>query len=138
MAIADGGRLVVIAPGVARFGEHDDVDGLIRKYGYRTTPEVVDMVAKNADLRANLSTAAHLIHASPENRFRIEYCTDKLTARELESVGYFKGSPDDAMQEYNVQEISDGWHTSRSGEEFYFIRNAGLGLWMHKNHPHAF
>ncbi len=138
MAIADGGRLVVIAPGVARFGEHDDVDGLIRKYGYRTTPEVVEMVAKNADLRANLSTAAHLIHASPENRFRVEYCTDKLTKDELESVGYFKGSPDDAIQEYNIQNIDDGWHTSRTGEEFFFIRNAGLGLWMHMNHPHAF
>ncbi len=116
MAIADGGRLVVIAPGVSRFGEHDDVDGLIRKYGYRTTPEVVDMVSKNADLRANLSTAAHLIHASPENRFRVEYCTDKLSKEELESVGYFKGAPDEAMREYNVNEISDGWHTSRSGE----------------------
>jgi nickel-dependent lactate racemase len=138
MAIADGGRLVVIAPGVARFGEHDDVDGLIRKYGYRTTPEVVDMVSKNADLRSNLSTAAHLIHASPENRFRVEYCTDKLSKEELESVGYFKGDPEDTMREYNVNEISDGWHTSRNGEEFYFIRNAGLGLWMHKNHPHAF
>lgn len=138
MAIADGGRLVVIAPGVSRFGEHDDVDGLIRKYGYRTTPEVVDMVSKNADLRANLSTAAHLIHASPENRFRVEYCTDKLSKEELESVGYFKGAPDEAMQEYNINEISDGWHKSRSGEEFYFIRNAGLGLWMHENHPHAF
>ncbi|XZE21966.1 lactate racemase domain-containing protein [Pirellulaceae bacterium SH449] len=138
MAIADGGRLVVIAPGVARFGEHDDVDSLIRKYGYRTTLEVVEMVAKNADLRANLSTAAHLIHASPENRFRVEYCTNKLTKEELESVGYFQGDPDHAMAEYNIESISDGWYTSRNGEEFYFIRNAGLGLWMHQNHPHAF
>jgi nickel-dependent lactate racemase len=138
MAIADGGTLVVIAPGVARFGEHDDVDGLIRKYGYRTTPEVKEMVAKNEDLRANLSTAAHLIHASPENRFRVEYCTDKLTQQELEGVGYFKGSPDQAMSEYRVAEIQDGWNESQTGERFYFIRNPGLGLWMHSNHPHAF
>jgi nickel-dependent lactate racemase len=137
MAIADGGKLVVIAPGVARFGEHDDVDQLIRKYGYRTTPEVVELVAKNADLRANLSTAAHLMHASPENRFTVEYCTDKLSKEELESVGYTKG-PTDAEQEYNIHDINDGWNVSRHGEEFYFIRNAGLGLWMHENHPHAF
>jgi nickel-dependent lactate racemase len=138
MAIADGGTLVVIAPGVARFGEHDDVDGLIRKYGYRTTPEVIDMVAKNADLRGNLSTAAHLMHASPEDRFRVEYCTNKLTAAELESVGYFHGDPETAIREYQMESIQDGWNTSVHGERFYFIRNAGLGLWMHRNHPHAF
>jgi hypothetical protein len=138
MAIADGGTLVVIAPGVARFGEHDDVDGLIRKYGYRTTPEVIDMVAKNADLRGNLSTAAHLMHASPEDRFRVEYCTNKLSATELESVGYFHGDPEAAIREYQMESIQDGWNTSANGERFYFIRNAGLGLWMHRNHPHAF
>lgn len=138
MAIADGGTLVVIAPGVARFGEHDDVDGLIRKYGYRTTQEVIDMVAKNADLRGNLSTAAHLMHASPEDRFRVEYCTNKLSATELESVGYFHGDPEAAIREYQMESIQDGWNTSANGERFYFIRNAGLGLWMHRNHPHAF
>ncbi len=38
MAIADGGTLIVIAPGVRTFGEDPDVDRLIRKFGYRTTP----------------------------------------------------------------------------------------------------
>lgn len=38
MAIADGGELIVLAPGVHRFGEDDRIDELIRKYGYRTTP----------------------------------------------------------------------------------------------------
>ena len=35
MAIADGGELFIIAPGLERFGEQADVDALIRKYGYR-------------------------------------------------------------------------------------------------------
>lgn len=38
MAIADDGELIVLAPGVARFGEDKRIDELIRKYGYRTTP----------------------------------------------------------------------------------------------------
>ncbi len=38
MAIADGGKLVVLAPGVTHFGEDKQIDVLIRKYGYRTTP----------------------------------------------------------------------------------------------------
>lgn len=138
MAIADGGTLVIIAPGVERFGEHDDVDSLIRRYGYRTTPEVIEMVAKNADLRGNLSAAAHLMHASTENRFQVEYCPGSLSKEEIESVGYGYGSHENATSEYTIDSIQDGWNTSRSGEPFYFIRNPGLGLWMHANHPHAF
>jgi nickel-dependent lactate racemase len=38
MAIADDGELIVLAPGVCRFGEDKRIDELIRKYGYRTTP----------------------------------------------------------------------------------------------------
>lgn len=33
-AIADGGELYVLAPGVERFGEDAEIDTLIRKYGY--------------------------------------------------------------------------------------------------------
>ena len=105
MAIADGGTLVIIAPGVDRFGEHDDVDNLIRRYGYRPTPEVIEMVAKNADLRSNLSAAAHLMHASTENRFQVEYCPGKLSKEEIESVGYGYGSHETARVEYAIDEI---------------------------------
>ena len=38
MAIADGGELIILAPGVKHFGEDTRIDELIRKYGYRTTP----------------------------------------------------------------------------------------------------
>jgi nickel-dependent lactate racemase len=138
MAIAENGRLVVVAPGVARFGEHDDVDRLIRKYGYRTTPEIMDAVASNEDLASHLSVAAHLVHGSTENRFRVEYCPGALGPEEIRSVGYEYGNWKDAMTEYGVEGLADGWHTSRSGEPFYFIRNPGLGLWMHRGHRHAF
>ncbi len=42
MALADGGELVVIAPGLKRFGEQPEVDAFIRKYGYVGTPRVMD------------------------------------------------------------------------------------------------
>jgi len=41
MALADGGELVVIAPGLKRFGEQPEVDAFIRKYGYVGTPRVM-------------------------------------------------------------------------------------------------
>lgn len=138
MAIAEGGSLVVVAPGVEKFGEHADVDGLIRRYGYRPTQRIMELVESQSDLRANLSIAAHLMHGSSEERFRIEYCAGKMTKEEIESVGYEFGDCDYALAEYRYEELQDGWHESRSGEPFYFVRNPGLGLWMHENHPHAF
>ena len=44
MAIADGGELIVLAPGVKTFGEDRQIDGLIRKYGYAGTPRVMQLV----------------------------------------------------------------------------------------------
>ena len=38
MAMADEGRLTVLAPGLVGFGEDAAIDALIRRYGYRTTP----------------------------------------------------------------------------------------------------
>ena len=93
MAIADDGELIVLAPGVKTFGEDPEIDRLIRKYGYRTTPEIMRFVRENEDLRANLSAAAHLIHGSSERRFRITYCPGGLTREEIEGVGYEYADP---------------------------------------------
>ena len=130
MAIADGGELIVLAPEVKTFGEDPDIDKLIRKYGYRTTPEVMKFIDDEADLRSNLSAAAHLIHGSSEGRFRITYCPGKLTQEEIESVGYEYGDPADYLAKYPVDELSNGWN-QHNGERFYFISNPALGLWAH-------
>ncbi|MCD6333267.1 MAG: D-mannonate epimerase, partial [Bacteroidales bacterium] len=47
MAIADGGELIILAPGVKEFGEDPEIDRLIRKYGYRGTPAILDAVKNN-------------------------------------------------------------------------------------------
>ena len=79
MAIDDGGELIVLGPGIKEFGEDKTIDSLIRKYGYVTTPEILNFVQNNEDLKNNLSAAAHLIHGSSENRFTITYCPGHLT-----------------------------------------------------------
>ena len=88
MAIADGGELIILAPGVRKFGEDDENDRLIRKYGYVGRENVLRLVDENEDLRANLSVAAHLIHGSSDGRFSITYCTEKLTADEVRGVSF--------------------------------------------------
>ena len=62
MAIADGGELIVLAPGVSKFGEDAQVDKLIRKYGYRGRIHTLEEFEKpeNQDLRDNMGAAAHL------------------------------------------------------------------------------
>ena len=79
MAIADGGELVVLAPGVSRFGEDPSLDALIRRHGYHGTAATLDALASDPELADNLGAAAHLIHSSSEGRFSITYCTDPST-----------------------------------------------------------
>jgi nickel-dependent lactate racemase len=129
MVIADKGELVVLAPGVRTFGEDPAIDGLIRKYGYRTTSEILSYVSENNDLRENLSAAAHLIHGSPENRFRVTYAAGHLTHEEVGSVGYNFGNLPELMARYNPEKLMTGFNKTADGEEFYFISNPATGLW---------
>ncbi|MBM4094610.1 MAG: DUF2088 domain-containing protein [Planctomycetes bacterium] len=132
MAIADGGELLVLAPGVRMFGEDPQIDRLIRKYGYRTTPEIMRFVHENAELQANLSAAAHLIHGSSELRFRITYCPGHLTRAEVEQVGYAYGDLAEMLARYDVHKLRDGWNRHADGRRFFFVRNPALGLWAHR------
>lgn len=130
LAIATGGRLTVLGPAVEEFGEDSEIDRLIRKYGYRTKSEVIQLVADNEDLAANPSAAAHLVHGSHENRFEVVYAAGKLSADEIASVGYTPGNLDELMTRYDVSKLNDGFHQDVDGSEFYFIRNPALGLWQ--------
>lgn len=129
MMIADDGELIVLAPGVKTFGEDPAIDRLIRKYGYRTTPEILAFTEANSDLQDNLSAAAHLIHGSPENRFRVTYAAGRLTREEVESVGYSFGVIEELMKRYDPLNLQTGFHKTTDGEEFYFISNPATGLW---------
>ena len=130
MAIADGGGLIILGPAVRTFGEDEQIDRLIRKFGYRTTPEILRLVDENEDLRANLSAAAHLIHGSPEGRFRVTYCPGHLTREEIEGVGYQYGNLAEMEKAYPVDQLVDGWQTI-DGDDIFFVRNPALGLWAH-------
>jgi len=128
MAIADGGELVVLAPGVSRFGEDPEIDILIRQYGYRTTQEILRLVDVEQSLAVNLGAAAHLIHGSPEGRFRVTYCPGGLTQSEIEGVGYDFGDIDVMLQRYDPARLDDGWNVV-DGERIFFVSNPALGLW---------
>ncbi|MDD5482487.1 MAG: lactate racemase domain-containing protein [Kiritimatiellae bacterium] len=129
MAIADGGELLIIAPGLVEFGEAAVNDRLIRKYGYRGTPAVLKAVNENEDLRRNLGAAAHLIHGSSEGRFKIVYASGGLSRQEIESVGFHYADLRECLEKYKPEKLRDGHYKSAAGE-FYFISNPALGLWQ--------
>ncbi len=131
MALADGAELIVMAPALKEFGEDKAIDALIRKYGYKGTPHTLEATNANADLQANLSAPAHLIHGSSEGRFSITYCPGpEMTREEIEGVGFAYASLDEVMEKYDVKSLKDGWNTV-NGEEIYYISNPALGLWAH-------
>ncbi|TWT86905.1 hypothetical protein Mal64_37350 [Pseudobythopirellula maris] len=132
MAIADDGELIILAPGVREFGEDPEIDRLIRKHGYRTTPEVLKKVEDDPELRANLSAAAHLIHGSPEGRFSVTYCPGKLSREEIEGVGYQYGDLIKSLGKYDPKQMRPGWN-GEGDDRFYYIANPALGLWAHRS-----
>ena len=136
MALADNGELIVLAPALTEFGEDEQIDKLIRKYGYFGTPHTLKLVEENEDLRNNLSAAAHLIHGSSEGRFSITYCPGKgpenLTKQEIESVGFQFGDYDEVVKKYNPEKLKDGFNTLPGGEEIFYISNPAIGLWAYK------
>jgi nickel-dependent lactate racemase len=129
MAMADGGQLLVIAPGVVRFGEQPEVDALIRKYGYLSRDEVLRLYPHCPDMQDIPHGTAHLVHGSPEGRFTITYAPGGLSRADIESVGYQYLSLDAALARYDPAHLKDGWNRLPDGEEIYFISTPSAGLW---------
>jgi nickel-dependent lactate racemase len=130
MAMADGGELIILAPGLKEFGEDPEIDRLIRKYGYRGTPATLEAARSNLELRNNLSAAAHLIHGSSEGRFRIIYCPGPETSQEaIRSVGFDAGNLNDMLRRYDPGQLKEGFNRLPDGEEVFYISNPALGLW---------
>ena len=133
MAMADGGQLIILAPGVAKFGEDGQVDMLIRKYGYKGRLNTLEQFKKpeNGDLRDNMGAAAHLIHGSSDGRFEIVYAVKEISKEEIEGVGFTAADYDDLAAKYDPAKLQYGYNTV-DGEEIYFIPNPALGLWINR------
>ena len=133
MAIADGGELIILAPGLKEFGEDPEIDRLIRKFGYRGTPATLQAVKEHEELRNNLSAAAHLIHGSSEDRFRITYCPGSLTENEIKSVNFNYADHGIMTRKYDPKKLKEGINIMHDGEEIFYISNPALGLWAYRN-----
>ncbi|MHA2073472.1 MAG: lactate racemase domain-containing protein [Candidatus Hodarchaeales archaeon] len=133
MAIESDGELIIIAPGLNKFGEDKCLDRIIRKYGYLSTNEILKLVRVEKDLQQNLSAAAHLIHGSSENKFKITYSPGKLTKSEIINVNYNYQELKKIYEIYDIRKLKEGKNSLPDGEEILVIKNPALGLWSTKN-----
>ncbi|WP_321289550.1 lactate racemase domain-containing protein [uncultured Sunxiuqinia sp.] len=131
-AMADGGELIIIAPGLKRFGEQDEVDQIIRKYGYSGTEKIMKYWKDNEELQDLTHATAHLIHGSSEDRFKITYAPGHLTKDEIESVNFGYLDYNKAMEMYSPAKLKNGFNILPNGEEIYFISTPSAGLWTTK------
>ncbi|HEY7115937.1 MAG TPA: lactate racemase domain-containing protein [Tepidisphaeraceae bacterium] len=129
MAMADGGELLILAPGLERFGEQDDVDRFIRKYGYCGTPRCMSMYKDNPDMQDLAHATAHLLHGSSEGRFTIRYAPGHMTADEIEGVNFEYADLNEMLKRYDPGKMKEGWNTMGDGERVYFISTPSSGLW---------
>lgn len=128
MAMVDDGDLIIIAPGVRKFGEDPENDRLIFKYGYHGTAQTMLAVAENQDLQDGLGVAAHLIHGSSEGRFNIYYAPGYLSQEQIEAVGFHYLDLSATAKRYKLDQLVDGFNMV-DGEEVFYISNPALGLW---------
>lgn len=131
MAMADNGRVIILAPGVKMFGEDSENDRLIRKYGYTGRENILNLLKTRKtkhELHDNLAAAAHLIHGSTDGRFSVIYAAGQLSREEVEGVGFGYMPFDEAVKMYDPKSLRQGYNETPGGE-IYFIGNPALGLW---------
>ena len=129
MAMADNGHLIIFAPGVKTFGEDSEIDRLIRKFGYIGREKILELCKAEPELQNNLSAAAHLIHGSADDRFKVTYAVENLSKEEVESVAFNYLPLKDAILRYNIKDLKSGYNAMPDGEEIFYIENPALGLW---------
>ena len=130
MMIADGGELILLAPGIRAFGENEEMDAMTRKYGYTGTKHILDLYRQGA-FEGKLMSAAHLIQGSTDGRFTITYATrpDLMSREEIEGVGYQWADYNEISKRYDPEKLKDGWNVLPDGEEIYYVSTPALGLW---------
>jgi nickel-dependent lactate racemase len=136
-AMADGGELLIIAPGLKRFGEQDEVDAIIRRFGYSGTPRIMEAWKQHAELQDLTHATAHLIHGSSEGRFKITYAPGHIAKAEMESVNFGYMDLAQALDRYSPAKLKNGFNTLPDGEEVYFISTPSAGLWTTKEKLNA-
>ncbi|SDM34136.1 protein of unknown function [Halarsenatibacter silvermanii] len=131
LAVADGGEIIIAAPGLKTIGEDEEFDRIIRKYGYINKKKAMKLTEQNEDLQENLAVAAHLIHGSPEGRFKVTYACNPEFSSEIKNVNYNHIPLNQAEDKYEIESLEPGFNEI-NGEKIYYIENPATGVWVYQ------
>ena len=129
MAMADDGELIIIAPGLKRCGEQDDVDVLIRKYGYIDRERLLELYKTNADMQDIAHGTAHLMNGTTDGRFRVTYAPGHLGREDIEGINFQYADINETIARFEPEGRREGWNETADGERFFFIPTPSAGLW---------
>lgn len=133
MAVADGGELIILCPGIHTFGEDPANDTFIRKYGYLNQKPLLKAVQENGDMKDHLAPLSHMIISSTENRFRVTYAAKNISRSEIESVHCHYASYYEVTKKYNPSHLKEGENIMPDGEEIFYVSKPAQGLWAEIN-----
>ena len=129
-AMADGGELLILAPGLEAFrragrGRHTSFESTVI-----AGPKKILKLWKTEPMLQDLTHGtAHLIHGSSEGRFKITYAPGHLTKEEVEGVCFGYADLAEMLERYNPSVMKNGFNTMPDGEEVYYISTPSAGLW---------
>ncbi len=135
LLIPDNANLRIIAPGVDRFGEDPQIDSILRHYGYHGY-ESIEQMRRDDALDENLAAAAHILHGSTFDRFKVSYAAPELGREAIEAVGYSYDYEldEEASRQNNVH--AEGTDTTKADILFstdesgrLHIYHPGVALW---------
>ena len=136
MALADGGELLIIAPGLKRFGEQPDVDRAHSPLRLLRHAARAGAISQEADMQDLAHATAHLIHGSTEGRFTVTYAPGHLDARGNRKRRFSICRPRRNPRTAISPTAAEGWNTLADGERFFFIPTPSAGLWATREKIH--
>jgi len=132
MSLADGGELILLAPGIERLAAHDAPLTVYRRMGYLGAAELRERQRTDADLGNEPWLAAHLLNGSSSGRARIFHALDGIDPETLRALNLWPLEQEETLFRYRPARAKTGWNITQEGGKFFFIPDPTAGLWSTK------
>jgi hypothetical protein len=132
MSLADGGELVLIAPGIEQLAGDDAPLVVYRRTGYLGAAELRERQRSDAELGSEPWLAAHLLNGSSSGRSKIYHALDGIDAETLRTLNLWPVEQDETLFRYRPAKAKAGWNITQEGERYFFIPDPTAGLWSTK------
>jgi hypothetical protein len=132
MSLADGGELILLAPGIDQLAAQDAPIAIYHRTGYLGAAELRERQRSDAVLGHEPWLAVHLLNGSSSGRARIYHALDGIDAETQRALNLWPMEQEETLFRYRPARAKAGWNITNEGEKFYFIPDPTAGLWSTK------